>query len=203
MDCPNFIQTTVTSLDTELFSKLRDDLIINFLQLQIAQKDDQTVPVFAEKLCDHFEKVQLKTSGSFDRIVDKYANDLNSVVADRIAKEQKNEPTPRARKYYDYASSLRKSVKESEATLLDYTRIMLCLYAEIIENDFTPIKSFNLSIGKLDLVTIVEALINEKTNLVKKPKFDVEDPYASDRCTFIMLVIMFYYMKSREVFGEC
>ena len=76
-----------------------------------------TVPVLAEKLCDYFEKIELKMGKPFEKVVEKYTADLDSVVGDRIAKEPKprknkpTPPTPRARKYYEKACFLRKNKK--------------------------------------------------------------------------------------------
>ena len=60
MSCASFVQTTITNLDTGLFNECRDVLVDEYLPLSIAQKDDLTVPVLAEKLCDYFEKIELK-----------------------------------------------------------------------------------------------------------------------------------------------
>ena len=109
MSCASFVQTTITNLDTGLFNECRDVLVDEYLPLSLAQKDDLTVPVLAEKLCDYFEKIELKTGKPFEKVVEKYTADLDSVVGERIAKEPKprknkpTPPTPRARKYYEKA----------------------------------------------------------------------------------------------------
>ena len=134
--------------------------------------------------------------------------DLDSVVGDRIAKEpkpKKDKPTPptsRARKYYEKACDLRRLNKESKRGLMDYTRIMLCLYMAIIDGGKKVIDDFNYSISELNLTRIVEALRKEATLLGKKARFETKDPYTSDRSTFILLAIMFYYIKSKEIVGE-
>ena len=208
MSCASFVQTTITNLDTGLFNECRDVLIDEYLPLSLAQKEDLTVPVMAEKLCDYFEKIELKTGKPFEKVVENYTSDLDSVVGERIAKEPKprknkpTPPTPRARKYYEKACFLRKNNKETKHGLLDYTRIMLCLYAAIIQNNCKEIDDFNLSMNGLNLTKIIEALRKETVLLGKKPKFETKDPYTSDRSTFILLVIMFYYMKSKEIVGE-
>lgn len=208
MSCAGFIKTTVTNLDADLFNEMRDILVDDYLPLSLAQKDDMSVAVLAEKLCDYFEKIELKTGKTFERLVEKYTADLDSVVGDKIAKEpkpQKNKPTPptpRARKYYEKACILRKNNKTSRRGLIDYTRIMLCLYAAIILNKGEEIKDFNYSINSINLTIIIEALRKETVLIGKKPKFETEPPYTSDRGTFILLIIMFYYMKSKEIVGE-
>lgn len=208
MDCANLVQTTITNLDMSLFNECRDVLVDEYLPLSLAHKEDLTVPMMAEKLCDYFEKIELKTGKQFEKIVEKYTADLDSVVGERIAKEpkpRKNKPTPstpRARKYYEKACFLRKNNKETHHGLLDYTRIMLCLYTAIIQNNGKEIDDFTLSMNGLNLNKMIEALGKETVLLGKKLKFETKDPYTSDRSTFVLLVIMFYYMKSKEIVGD-
>ena len=76
------------------------------------------------------------------------------------------------------------------------------LYAAIIQNNCKEIDDFNLSMNGINLTKTIEALRKETVLLGKKPKFETKDPYTSDRSTFILLVIMFYYMKSKEIVGE-
>ena len=152
----------------------------------------------------------MKTGNNFEKVVDKYFSDFDSVVRDRISKKPKPKknnsitPVSRARKYYDKYRSLSMDKKECMQNLLDYTRIMLCLYTAIIKNGFNEIKDFDLSLRKLNLTRIIEGLRKEKEiNLLgRKPRFNTEDPYSTDRSTFVLLVIMFYYMKSKEIVGE-
>jgi len=168
----------------------------------------QTVPVFAEKICDYFEKVELKTGKNFEKVVEKYTLDFDSIVGDRVEKEPKprkgepTPPTPRARKYYDRACFIRKNNKDSERGLLDYSRLMFCLYMSIINNSFKKIEDLDFAFKSLNLTKMLEAMCRETTLLGRKSKFDIKDPYSSDRSTFVITVIMFYYMKSKEVIGE-
>ena len=207
MEKIGFIQTTVCGLETKLFNELRDTLADEYLPLHIAKKEDLKLPVLAEKICDYFYEVELKTGKDFDRVIEKYTLDLDSIVSGRIAKkpkQKKNKPvpsTPRAREYYDRACYIRKHNRESKYWLLDYSRIMLCLYTSIIKNGYEEIEKFDLSMAVLDLPRIVEAMRVETLGK-KKPRFDTADPYDSDRSTFILLCILFYYMKSREIVGE-
>ena len=208
MDCPSFIQTTITNLDPGLFCGLRDVLLDQFLKLSIAKKEDLTAPILGEKLCDYFEKIELKGM-PFEKVVDKYVEALDSVVGERIAekpKQKKNKPTPptpRARKYYDHACFLKQTIKESNSSLLDYTRIMLCLYSAIVGADLKQIVDFDLSISGLNLAELIKALRKETTGFVnKRPRFETGDPYVSDKSTFVLLVILFFYMKNNEVEGE-
>ena len=208
MSRSNFVQTTVMNLDNAYFKELRDILVENYLPLAIAGKEDLTPIVLSEKLCDYFEMVEMKTDKSFEKIIEKYTLDLDSVISKRIAKEperKKNKPTPptpRAREYYIKSCYLRKHNKESKHGLLDFTRIALCLYSAILNSSSKIIDDFNYSLNELNLIRIIESLKEETILLGKLPKFVTKDPYESDRSTFILLVIMFYYMKSKEIRGE-
>lgn len=209
MSYSEFIQTTVIDLNATLYKELRDTLIDEYLPVFLVQKEDLSSTVLAEKLCDYFEKIELKTSRTFDKTVEKYMKDLDSIVCDRIAKELKpknNKTTPatsRARKYYEKACEFRRLNEDSVRVLIDYTRIMLCLYMAIINGDKKEINDFRYSMSELNLTKIIESLYKEKGALLwQKTRFEIKDPYTSDRSTFIMLVIIFYYMKSKEIVGE-
>lgn len=208
MSCISFVKTTILKLNPDLFSELRDVLFDDLLPLAIVKKEELTQTFLAEKLCDYFEKIEAKTGKPFEVIVEKYITDLDSVVGNRIAKKPrptKSDPKPekpRARKYYDETCTLRKINKEYKCGLLDYSRIMFCLYMAIISNNFQEIDDFDLSMKVLDIEQIISALREETALHGKKLKFETEDPYTYDRSTFILLVVMFYYMKSREIVGE-
>lgn len=216
MKCTSFIRTTVLSLNEALFCNLRDALVDNYLPLAIAKKEDLSAPLLAEKLCDYFESEGLRTKKSFDKIIEKYTSDLDSVVKDRIAKMPKSKkggpaPTvPRARKYYDRSCQLREKANATTEDLLDYSRIVLCLYEAVIKNQRSVIQDFDLSMDKLNLPEITNELCDEESNRSNARVVDRFfntvykrfNPECADRSTFILLVIMFYYMKSKEIVGE-
>lgn len=208
MSYVNFVQTIITSLDEKLFNDLRDFLVYEFVPLSIAKKEDLTNTVFAEKLCDYFEKIELSTGKKFDKVLEKYCLDLSDIVGSKVADEpktRKNQPTPpmpRARKYFNRATNIIKDDKSLKPALLDYSRIVLSLYMEIINNNFKEIDNFDLALKNLNLLKIIEAMRNETSTVFKKAKFDTKDPYKSDRSTFVITVMMFYYMKSKEVVGD-
>lgn len=195
----DFITKTVLNLDPELFDKLKDILAKGLLPMYIIEADKITAPILAEKLCDYFDALKLASAKSFERVIDKYMTDLDSVVRDKIAKEpkaKKNMPqpeTPRARLYYEKACLIRKQNRQTKKGLSDYTRIMLCLYMAIINNHFNTIDNFDYSMNCLELSRIIDAMLH---------KHKMDDLYSSGRCTFIVLVLMFYYIKSKEIEGE-
>ena len=207
MSCEGLVRRAITRLEIDDFNKLRDVLIDNYLPLTIAKKEDLTIPFLAEKINDYFEIVSVSKYLSFEEIVKKYINDLDRVVCTRIEKEvktKKGEPAyiPRSRRYYDKACELKKYNKDSKRGLIDYSRIMLCLYSSIIKNDLNVIDDFDYSLDGLNLTAIIEAMLKEPGLRKNKTWFDINDPYRSDRCTFVLLVIMFYYIKSNEIVGE-
>lgn len=207
MNCTEFINETAVRLDDGLFRGLKDALVGTYVSFSVVKAEDITKKILAEKICDYFEKVELKTGKTFDKIIERYMSNLDSVVGDRIAKEargkkkQQASPTPRARKYYEKAGTLRKSNK-SMKQLLDYSRVMMCLYMEIIKNGRREIENFDFSAECLNLTRMMDALRGETGLIAQKARFDTKEPYALDRCTFIVVILMFYYIKSKEVAGE-
>ncbi len=209
MNYVDFVRTTITGLDTELFHYLKEILLAyEFIPLSIIKKEEFTVLGFAEKLCDYFEKVEIKTNRDFDKTVEKYVNDFDSIIKERIAQEPKQRknrekpPIPRARKYYEEISVIRENRDDPMQGLLDYSRIAFCLYMSIIKNNFKKIKDFDYALKNLSLAEIIKAMREETILLGKKPRFEAIDPYKSDRSTFVITVIMFFYMKSKEVEGK-
>lgn len=128
--------------------------------------------------------------------------ELDSLVEPHVAKtlqSKKNEPTPitpRSRKYYEKAVEIKKAVKGlSEIT--DYSRLMLCLYAAIINNGEERISNLDFSLTCLKPDVIVAALRNEKESALfgkknPKPRFDTSDPCSIDSSFFVILIIMLY-----------
>lgn len=208
MSYSNFVKTTISNLEPDLFNELKDVLITEFIPVHLVKNEEITESVCEELLCNYFEKVELKSGKEFGKIVEKYMSDLDSIVGIRIAetpktrKNQPTPPTPRARKYYEKAVGLRKTNRETKRGLIDYTRLMLCLYTAIINNKYKRITDFELSINCLNLTKIIESMRKEVIPIRRKARFDTHDPYNSDRSSFVILVIMFYYIKSKEVVGE-
>ena len=209
MKCNDLIVETVSYLDEIMFDDFRNILIDEYIPLTVLKKDKVSPDILCEKLCDWFEKVQIKNGKHFDQLLEKYASDLDSIVVYRIAKEEKKKGAPvfvpRARKYYDKAVSLKKSCGTKQG-LIDYSRIMLCLYSEIIKGKYKLIKDFDYSTGSLKLFDILTSMRNEKGDIAlgigRKSKFDTKDLYGLDRCSFVLTIMAFYYIKSREVERE-
>ena len=213
MDYNELIKTTVNTLQPDMYEQIKPVLIPEYLSFSIIPEEEITLGILSEKLCDYFEKLELKTGKSFDKYVESYLKDLDSIVERRIEKTpqpKKNDPTPvavpRARKYYEKAASMKKTRALSTNNLVDYTRIMLCLYTAIIKNGFKEIDNFDFSSDCLNPLDIIGAMKNEQEPVAikigKKSKFDIKDIYCSDTCTFILTIVIVYKILNDRVQEE-
>lgn len=213
MDYVEFVKSTVKTLQPDAFEQIKTVLIPEYLSFSIISDEGITTDILSEKLCDYFEKLELKTGKDFDKYVEAYFKDLDSIVERRIEKTpqpKKNDPAPvvipRARKYYEKASSLKKTRSLSPGNLVDYTRIMLCLYTTIVKNDFKEIDNFDFASDCLNPVEIIDAMKNEQEPVAikigKKIKFDIKDLYCSDTCTFILTIILTHKILNDRVQGD-
>ncbi|MBJ8325254.1 hypothetical protein [Streptococcus pacificus] len=200
MKSREFITTTVLNLGDENYEILKQALLGKFISFVIIEDSAITKDLLAEKLCDYFEKLELKTNKSFDFFLKNYMNNLDEIVRTRIAKTtapKKGENTtvivPRARRYYEKALKLKDSRKVTFNKLYDYTRIMLSLYSAIIENNYKEIHNINYSIEVINSHKIITSMKNEKEEVFlqgKKPKFNLKDLYSASSCTFIIVNIL-------------
>ena len=68
------------SLDQENFEAIKKALVGEYLSFSIISDEDISKAVLAEKLCDYFEKLELKTGKDFDKQLDAYIKDLDSIL---------------------------------------------------------------------------------------------------------------------------
>ena len=128
------------------------------------------------------------------------------MVKERIAKTPKpkkrepNRPEPRSRKYYDKVSIIIDKDK-SIYSLVDYSRIILCIYYSIIKNNYQEVDDFDYSVSCLDIRKIIDSLLSTDTFLGKKKKL-YDKIIKKDRLFVIMLIIMFYYIKNNNIEEE-
>jgi len=213
MDCKEFMNSTITIMNQDTFETLRDTLVGEYLSFSIISPEDVDQDILAEKLCDYFEKLELKTFKSFDKQIESYIKDIDSIIADRIAKTPKPKKKvavpvvdSRARKYYNKAISTKNVRNLSVGNLVDYTRIMMGLYMAIINNQFKGITDLNYSLECLDPNMILEAMKNETDSIAiklgKKNRFDIKELYCSDTGTFILTIILLYRIINNRVQGE-
>ena len=213
MDYKEFVESTVNNMQPDVFEQIKTVLIPEYLSFSIIPEDGITPAILSEKLCDYFEKLELKAGKSFDKYVESYLKDLDSIIERRIKKTpqpKKNDPTPvivpRARKYYEKAASLKKARTLATWVLVDYTRIMLCLYSAIIKSGFKEISNFDFSSDCINPLNIITAMKNEQVPVAikigKKQKFDIKDLYCSDTCTFMLTIILAFKILNDRVQEE-
>lgn len=195
----NFVRETILTMDPVSFERLKKALLEKYISFHVMAPENVTKEILAEKLYDYFEKVQYKTRKKFDALMKDYVADLDDVVKPHVAKTpnaKKDEPepaAPRSRKYYEKAIEIGKSIK-SVQELIDYSRLMMCLYAAIIKNGKETVDNLDFAVSSLDPAAIEAALrIEEEPVLFGTTyRFDTSDPYTMDTCFFVITVIMLY-----------
>lgn len=213
MDYQEFVKATIMELDANSFDALSKAIVGEFLSFSVIQESEISKSVLAEKVCDYFEKLGLKTSKSFEKQIETYMNNLDAIVGRRIAKAAQPAKkdatpieTPRARKYYEKASLIKNQRSFSPRQMMDYSRFMFCLYAEIIKNKFKEIDNLNYSITCLNPEVIINSMKNEPGTdfsvLFNTRKFEIKNPYSLDTGTFIMALIVLHKLLADKVQGE-
>ena len=153
----------------------------------------------AEKLYDHFEKVELKNKANFNKLVKWYFKKINEILEYRI---ENAEPKTHAQKYYERAISISKSKQVSFQDVVDYTRIMMTLYMEAIKNQTESIFDFNLSKDWLDLDCILTCIREETIPLEGLNRriycFDTTDLYGYDSNILLILTLLLYKLNGEE-----
>ena len=209
----DFVSNTVAIFEEEIFQSTKRILMDDYLVFSILDKDDVNREILAEKICDYFEKVELETGKSFENQVKEYMDNLDAIVEDRVArvpKQKKKEKDPvevsRARKYYEKAIEIKESRNNDLEKLIDYSRIMLCLYVGYIDNNYKYIKDFDLSVDCLDLNKIITNMKKEKS--IKLPligareKFNIKNLHSMDTCTFVMTILMLQTIMNEKVWWD-
>ncbi len=223
MNINDFISGTMKELDTDSFGFLKDKLLGEYINFSFVQEKNITQDVFSEKLFDYFEKLALKTGKSFDETFLTYVSSWDDIVKKSIPKEQqvpKGDPvpaTPRTRKYYEHALKLKNSRNMSMKQRTDYARIMMCLYMASISENSKALEDFDFSTRHLALDEIISAMKKENStgirmpigkipkfdlDMIKKPKFNLNELYCMDTATFIITTIMFVSIKNKEFSEE-
>jgi len=204
MNIQEFIEQAISPLDSAFIDRLKKSLINErYIPITFVDFESIDAAILEEKIKDYFEKVEISHRNSFTNTIENYVTFLDSVVLDHIDKysDADKSSLSRAKRYYDKAKGLKKIVLNSFDALIDYSRIMMCLYMAIINNRHNGISDFDFSSECLKGKEILEALRKEEVvNLLsKRMRFDTREPYGADRSAFIMLIIMYHYIKSMEV----
>lgn len=209
MEAKDFIVGTLSELNDRCFDELKERLIGEYFEFEFIDINQINKDILSEKIYDYFEKLQLKTDMKFYKFVQKYLSDWDDIVKRKVAKEPQVKkgapqlPIPRARKYYNRAINLKDSRNVSIKQVIDYSRIMMCLYIYIIDSDFEEISDFDYSSDCLNLDKIITAMKNKKADGInifdKRNAFNIEDLFCTDTSTFIITIIMFYCIKNLEI----
>lgn len=211
MERSEFVKEAVLSLEQPLFDSLKT-ILNEYVTFSFLSAEQVTSIIWIEKLCDYLEKLEIKTNRSFDRIVDAYMNDLDSVISAHIAKTQpakKGEQAlpPRSRRYYEKTITIKNSKELTVQSLIDYTRIMMCLYAAYIKDTRKEIDNFDFSAAALHIDSLLDSIRAEKTvlplNLGKIDRFNLKDCYSPGSGTFVLLVILLHAIMNTVIEGGC
>ncbi len=212
MNYLSMLKGTVLKMNQETFAQWKDTLVGQYIVFSVIAPDKIDQEIMVEKLYDYFEKAELKNGKPFEKFVEVYFSNLDAIVAGRVAKapqqRKKDEaplPMPRARKYYEKAQEIRKGELNLNG-MIDYTRIMMCLYAAIIKNKGKEIQNFDFATSSLKIDDIILAMKEEQDalpfNVIKKKKFNTDDPYGVDVITFILAIILLYKITGENFEGE-
>ena len=213
MTFKDLVEATICNLSQPVFEELKQLLLGEFISFCIIDHKDVTIDILAEKVCDYFGTLEIKTGKAFDKHIESYLSDLDSIVGSHIAKTpqaKKGDTTsvvvPRARKYYEKAVTTKGDKKPSITQLIDYSRIMMCLYTSVMKNEGKPIDNFDYAVDSLVPTSIVDAMKSEEVSVVfpssKKKRFDAKELYNGDVCTLILSILFLCSIINGKVEGE-
>jgi len=212
MTYKDFVKAAICDLSQPVFEELKQLLLGEYISFSIIDHEEVTVNILAEKVCDYFGTLEIKTGKSFDKHIESYLNDLDSIVRLRIAKTpqaKKGDTTPvvpRSRRYYNKAIDTKQEKEPTMVQLIDYTRIMMCLYTAAIKNEGKFIDNFDYAADCLVPEEIVRSMKSEEVSVVippsKKKRFDTKELYSDDVCTLILSILILCSIVNRKVEGE-
>ena len=209
MNIKDFVTKAIIELNPELFNSLKEKTVKKYIQIEFIDSENMGQVQFAEKIYDYFEKVLLKQGCSFNKIISRYIDTWNEIVEKYIPKvapaKKGAEPQPatRSRKYFDHAMKILETSKKSFEQMVDFTRIMMCLYMPVISNNDKKVDDFNLSSSCLDIDGIVEKMLTEKSNGIfgKNLVIIASDKFSADEAIMMITIIAYYCIKNNEKSG--
>ncbi|WP_461249521.1 hypothetical protein [Streptococcus parasalivarius] len=210
MDKKELLKNTILSLDSDSFFEFKTYFFREFFGFNFLDDSEVTQSIFAEKLYDYFEKVEYSNNKDFPNLLQKYMQSLDDKVSKYIEKSPRKKNTdsediPRARKYYNKIIEYKKQNDIDYNGLRDYSRIMFCLYAEIINKNDT-ISNFDYSISSLTSSKLLQSMKKSKTpkNIFEtKNVFFVQNKeFSFEWCNYIIATIVLFEIINHNVDGE-
>ncbi len=213
MTYKEFVDATIRNMSQPKFEELKKLLLGDFITFYVIDHKNVTIDILAEKVCDYFSTLEIKTGKTFEKHIKSYLNTLDSIIEPHImqtprAKKGDTTPivVPRSRKYYEKAVAIKRDKKRSMTHLVDYTRIMMCLYTAVNQNDGKPIENFDYAAKCLIPSSLVDAMKNEEIAGVlsrsKRKRFDTGELYSDDVCTLIILILILFSIINEIAKGE-
>lgn len=210
MNSKDFIKNTILDLNPQEFNRLKTILVGEYIQFSFVESDNIDQAFFSEKVCDYIEKLEFRNKTSFQKLLVNYSIYLDKLVANKVARAPKannndSELIPRARRYYEKAKSNGKKQFQSTSQVIDYVRVMLCLYTESLHSPSNPIENFNLSI---DTLSIENLIFNMKQEQAKRLNYHVKEYflkngiYSTEVFYLIMTIIIYCHLMSNMIQGE-
>ena len=213
MTYKDLAEKTICNLSEPVFEELKQLLLGEYIFFSIIDHEDVTLDILAEKICDYFATLEIKTGKAFNKHIESYLSELDSIVGAHIAKTpqaKKGDTTPvvvpRSRKYYEKAVATKGVKNPSMTQLVDYSRIMMCLYTEAIKNESKPINNFDYAVDCLIPASIIDAMKSEEVSVVfppsKKKRFDTKELYSDDVSTLILSILFLCSIINGKVEGD-
>ena len=210
MNSKDFIKNTILDLNPQEFNRLKTILVGEYIQFSFVESDNNDQAFYSEKYCDYIEKLEFRNKTSFQKLLVNYSIYLDKLVANKVARAPKannndSELIPRARRYYEKAKSNGKKQFQSTSQVIDYVRVMLCLYTESLHSPSNPIENFNLSI---DTLSIENLIFNMKQEQAKRLNYQVTEYflkngiYSAEVFYLIMTIIIYCHLMSNMIQGE-
>ena len=210
MNSKDFIKNTILDLNPQEFNRLKTILVGEYIQFSFVESDNIDQAFFSEKVCDYIEKLEFRNKTSFQKLLVNYSIYLDKLVANKVARAPKannndSELIPRARRYYEKAKSNGKKQFQSTSQVIDYVRVMLCLYTASLQSPSNPIENFNLSIDTLSIENLIFNMKQEQAkrlNSQVKEYFLKNGIYSAAVFYLIMTIIIYCHLMSNMIQGE-
>lgn len=196
-----FIKNTICCMNPSSFEQAKEILLEEkLIEFAIIEPEKADLVALAEKVSDYFETFELKANRPFSNQIEAYMNEIDAIVAPRIARTSQqmtgnNTPpaAPRARRYYEKYLTYKSNKEITVRQLLDYTRIMMSLYTASINHENKPIENFEYAVECLDIKKLLENMKKEETFIFipqnRKKRFELKEKYGIDTCILVILVI--------------